>query len=235
MTERIRCFADIPDLLSMEVPPVEYVVPALGISRNSITLWTGADGDGKTYLAQAMTAAIAAGGEFLGMSCHKSPVLYLDLENPAHVVKDRFQAIIEEERTRPDFRIWGIWNETQPPQFGNAVLLAIAKETKPVIVIDPFRYFHTAEENDSTAMSAVMQYLRACAAHAQRIARAPDCRSRLHPVQRAAVGPQFAVVRRTLGRSARSSYAIQKSGSVRPLRVPPMSRCCAVPFLLSFL
>ena len=31
--------------------------------------------------------------------------------------------------------------------------------------MDPFRYFHQAEENDSTAMSAVMQYLRACAAY----------------------------------------------------------------------
>src|SRR5215472_18832215 len=101
--QRIRCFADIPNLLTMEVPAVEYIVPALGISRNSITLWTGMDGDGKTYLAQAMTAAIATGREFLGMPCQQSPVLYLDLENPAHVVKDRFQAIIE-DGTSPNFR-----------------------------------------------------------------------------------------------------------------------------------
>jgi len=65
---RIRSFADIPDVIIMEIPPVDYVVPALGISRNSITLWTGSDGDGKIFLAQAMTVAIARGDEFLGMT-----------------------------------------------------------------------------------------------------------------------------------------------------------------------
>jgi archaellum biogenesis ATPase FlaH len=160
---RIRCFADIPDLLTMDIPPVEYVVPALGISRNSITLWTGPDGDGKTYLAQTMTAAIARGDEFLGMTCQRTPVLYVDLENAAHTVQARFQAITEE--CISNMRIWGIWNEQQPPQAGSELLLTIAKETMPVIVIDPFRYFHNAEENDSTAMAGVMQYLRACAAY----------------------------------------------------------------------
>ena len=46
----IRHFADIPDIAAMEIPAVEYLVPALGIARNTITLWTGPDGDGKTYL-----------------------------------------------------------------------------------------------------------------------------------------------------------------------------------------
>ena len=150
-------------LWAIRAPPIEYIVPALGISRNSITLWTGSDGDGKTFLAQAMTVAIARGDEFLGMTCQQSPVLYLDLENAAHTVQARFQAMTDEPTA--NMRIWGIWNEQQPPQAGSELLLTIAKEIKPVIVIDPFRYFHQAEENDSTAMSGVMQYLRACAAY----------------------------------------------------------------------
>ena len=44
------------------------------------------------------------------------------------------------------------------------MLLTIAKETKPLIIVDPFRYAHGAEENDSTAMMGVMQMLRYCAA-----------------------------------------------------------------------
>jgi archaellum biogenesis ATPase FlaH len=161
---RIRSFLDIPNIITMEVPPVEYVVPALGIARNTITLWTGADGDGKTYLAQSMAIAIARGNQFLGMLCRQSPVLYIDLENAAYVVQDRLRSMSEDESI-PELRVWGIWNEQQPPQFGSELLLTIGKETKPVIIIDPFRYFHTAEENDSTAMSAVMQYLRALAAY----------------------------------------------------------------------
>jgi len=77
---KIRRFADIPDILTLSVPPVEYIVPALGIARNTITLWTGPDGDGKTYLAQNMAISVARGELFLGMRCLKSPVLYVDLE-----------------------------------------------------------------------------------------------------------------------------------------------------------
>jgi RecA-family ATPase len=161
---RITKFADIPDVLAMEVPALESIVPALGIARNTIVLWTGADGDGKTFLVQSMAVATARGSEFLGMPCVKTPVLYLDLENPAFLVKDRIVPMTNGEPI-PELRIWGIWNEHQPPMAGNDLLLTIAKETRPLIIVDPFRYFHSAEENDSTAMSGVMKYLRACASH----------------------------------------------------------------------
>ena len=91
------------------------------LSRPELLLWTGADGDGKTYLAQAMTAAIASGDEFLGMTCQQAPVLYLDLENPAYTVQTRMQAIAEgasvSTLTNQNLRVWGIWNEQQPPVF----------------------------------------------------------------------------------------------------------------------
>jgi RecA-family ATPase len=162
--DRIRCFTDIPDVLSMEIPSIEYIVPALGIARNTIVLWTGADGDGKTFLVQAMALAVASGAEFLNMLCQKIPVLYIDMENPAYMVQSRMRPMSDDQQI-PGLRIWGIWNEHQPPQAGSELLLAIAKETRPLIIVDPFRYFHTAEENDATAMSGVMQYLRACAAY----------------------------------------------------------------------
>jgi hypothetical protein len=164
---RIRCFADIPDVLSMEIQPMEYIVPALGIARNTITLWTGADDHAKTFLVQSMALAVAQGSEFLSMDCPQIPVLYLDLENPDFLVQGRLKSILDNEEPTPieTFRYWGIWNQQQPPKAGSELLLTIAKETRPLIIIDPFRYFHTAEENDSTEMSGVMQYLRACAAH----------------------------------------------------------------------
>lgn len=162
--QKITRFADIPDVLTMDVPALEPIVSALGIARNTIVLWTGADGDGKTFLVQAMAIATARGSEFLGMPCQKTPVLYIDLENPAFLVQDRLRPMTNGESV-PDLRIWGIWNEQQPPMAGNDLLLTIAKETRPLIIVDPFRYFHTAEENDSTAMSGVMKYLRACASY----------------------------------------------------------------------
>jgi hypothetical protein len=85
-SRNIRTFEDLPNVLTMEVAPIEHIVPALGIARNTITLWTGADGDAKTFLAQAMAIATARGMGFLGMTCPKTPVLYIDLENPAFMV-----------------------------------------------------------------------------------------------------------------------------------------------------
>ena len=166
-SQRIRSFADLPDITTLQIPSVEYLVPALGIARNTITLWTGPDGDGKTYLAQVMALAVSRGDAFLGMACPRAPVLYVDFENPGYVVQDRMQTLIEDGNAPEGLRFWGTWLEIdqQPPRAGSELLLTICKETKPLLIVDPFRYFHTAEENDSTAMAGVMQYLRACAVY----------------------------------------------------------------------
>jgi hypothetical protein len=63
-----------------------------------------------------------------------------------------------------ELKIWGTWLEHQPPLIGSELLLTIAKETRPFILFDPFRYSHSAEENDSTEMMGIMQHLRYCAA-----------------------------------------------------------------------
>lgn len=160
----IRTFDSILGVITMEIKEVDYIVPALGVVRNTITLWTGSDGDGKTMLAQAMAVAVARGDQFLGMACQQSPVLYLDLENPAHEVQSRLRSMTGAAEEIPNLKVWGTWLEQQPPMAGSEILFRIAKETKPVIVVDPFRYFHDAEENDSTEMAQVMKYLRRLAA-----------------------------------------------------------------------
>jgi archaellum biogenesis ATPase FlaH len=160
----IRTFGSILGVISMEIKEVDYIVPALGVVRNTITLWTGSDGDGKTMLAQAMAVAVARGDQFLGMACQQSPVLYLDFENPAHEVQSRLRSMTGAAEEIPNLKVWGTWLEQQPPMAGSEILFRIAKETKPVIVVDPFRYFHDAEENDSTEMAQVMKYLRRLAA-----------------------------------------------------------------------
>lgn len=165
-SQRIRSFADLPDIATMPIPSVEYLVPALGIARNTITLWTGPDADGKTYLAQVMALAVSRGEPFLGMACPQTQVLYIDLENPGYVVQDRLQTLIEDAKSPEGLRFWGMWLEIdqQPPHAFSDLLMTICKQTKPLLIIDPFRYWHSAEENDSTAMAGVMQDLRAYAA-----------------------------------------------------------------------
>jgi putative DNA primase/helicase len=160
--EHIRRFDEIPDVRTMEIEPIEFLVDGM-ISRNTITLWTGTDGTAKTFLIQKLAIAIATGNPFLGRRCQASDVLYLDYENPSFAVRDRLDLMAGDCPT-PRLKTWGTWLKNQPPQIGNELLLTIAKETRPLIIVDPFRYSHGAEENDSTEMMAVMQQLRFCAA-----------------------------------------------------------------------
>ena len=105
--------------------------------------------------------AVASGGEFLGRRCQQAPVLYLDYENPSFAVRDRLD-LMTAETVIPNLYIWGTWLEQQPPQIGSDLLLSIAKEERPLIIVDPFRYSHSADENDSRAMLPVMQQLAFC-------------------------------------------------------------------------
>ena len=96
----IRRFSDIPDILTREIPPIDYIIPALGIAANTVGVWVGGDGEGKTFLAQGMGLAVSRGEPFLGMPCKQRPVLYLDLENPAFMVQSRMRTLTGRRRTR---------------------------------------------------------------------------------------------------------------------------------------
>jgi AAA domain/DnaB-like helicase N terminal domain len=158
-TNHVRGFDSVPDLLSLEITPLDYLVQGL-IPTRSLTLWTGTDGTAKTFLAQNLAIAVSTGGKFLGSQCRKMPVLYLDYEKPDFVVRSRLE-LMGAKLTRY-LKLWGMWLPAQPPQIGSQLLPAIAREVRPLLIFDPFRYAHTAEENDSTEMMQVMRDLRAC-------------------------------------------------------------------------
>ncbi len=159
MGNRIRKFSDIPDIQTMDVPSVDWLVPEW-IARRTITLWAGSGGAAKTFLTQSLGVAVATGGLFLGRRCQQWPVLMLDYENAAFMVKDRLSLMAD--GPIDSLRIWGTWNAQPPPRVGNEVLFDIAKEMQPLIIVDPLRLAHGCKENDSTEMAGVMQQLRFC-------------------------------------------------------------------------
>jgi hypothetical protein len=138
---------------------VDWLVPDI-IARQTITLWAGSGGAAKTFLLQSLAVAVAGGGMFLGRRCQRWPTLILDYENPAFMVKDRLALMAD--GPIENLRVWGTWNTEPPARIGNPVLLEIAKETRPLIIIDPLRLAHGCKENDSTEMAGVMQQLRFC-------------------------------------------------------------------------
>jgi len=160
-----HCLEDIPDLMTLDIAPAEPVVDGL-LYSGSMTLLAGADGVAKTFLAQSLTLAVAGGAVFLGRRCRQTPVLYLDYENPGYAVKDRLQLLTgfpDEPQPLPGVKFWGTWLEQQPPQSGSPVLLDICRESKPLLIVDPLRYAHDADENDSGQMMLVMRTLRSYA------------------------------------------------------------------------
>lgn len=158
-SDNIRQFPAVPELLNREIRGMDYLIQGL-IPTQSLTLWAGIDGTAKTYLAQNLAIAVSTGGKFLGAQCRRMPVLYLDYENPDFAVRGRLELM--GAKPNPNLKIWGTWLSEQPPQIGNQLLPTIAKEVQPLMIFDPFRYAHGAEENDSTEMMAVMKDLRAC-------------------------------------------------------------------------
>ena len=160
----IRRYEDIPSIRSLgQLPEVEDIVPALQIKRNSVCLWTGPDGSGKTFAAEKMIVSVAKGDDFLGMPCLKTPTLYLDYENPAHTIKERFDFLLDDEEDPPWLKVWACWSEQQPPRHGSDLLIEIVRDVKPLIIIDTLRAFHDQKENESDGMACVMTYLRALA------------------------------------------------------------------------
>ena len=163
----IRRFSDIPDILTREIPPIDYIIPALGIAANTVGVWVGGDGEGKTFLAQGMGLAVSRGEPFLGMPCKQRPSI-------PRLGKPRLHGSIangtltgrDEPEPIPMLKYWGDWDSAMSvPHVGSELLLTICKETKPLLIIDPFLYFHSAKENDASEMANVMQYLRACTAY----------------------------------------------------------------------
>ena len=155
--KKIRRLEDIPSIFAMKVQPVDWIVHEL-IARKTITELFGVGGAGKTAMTEKMAVAVALGATFFGRACKRTPVLYLDYENPDFEVKRRLELLAG--GPVDGLHVWGMWNEERPPKIGSAVLLEIARQAKPLIIVDPFLYAHGADENSSKEMAPVMQCLR---------------------------------------------------------------------------
>jgi hypothetical protein len=157
----IHKLSDIPDVLGLDLPTTEWLVPGL-IARNHITLWAGKGGCGKSVLALRIAHTVTVGGEFLERKCKRGVALVIDFENAGSTVRDRLTDM--DLNDAPDLHIWGNWLPSAPPLIGSPALLEIAKQERPLIIVDPLRLAYTGDENDAGVMAEVMRHLRALAA-----------------------------------------------------------------------
>jgi len=153
----IRSWDEIPDLMTMAVPTIEWVVEGI-LPRGSVTLIAGEPGSYKSWLALSLLRAVATGGRFLDRQCKSTGVLYLDRENPQAVVRERLSMLGVESLSGS--RIWGGWLPDAPPVIGDSRLLQIARDHRPLTIFDSLIRFHGADENSASEMAPVMEGLR---------------------------------------------------------------------------
>jgi AAA domain len=159
----IRCWDEIADVFTLAAPATEWIVEGI-LPRASVTLLAGEPGSYKTWLALALLRGVASGGNFLGRKCAQTSVLYLDRENPLAVMRERLAVLGIESSAAAESRIWGGWLGDAPPAIGDARLMEIARERRPLIIFDSLIRFHAAaDENSATEMAMVMQELRSLA------------------------------------------------------------------------
>ncbi len=142
------------DIFSLDVT-TEYLLEKL-IPKNSITLLFGRGGIGKTSLCMQIARAIANGFPFDVLQTIKTPVYYIDFENPLSVLKERAGKIGQSD----NLYVWHISNEIQPPKFDGHEWELYKQLPPGLLICDTLRASHLSDENDSRPMSLIMGRLK---------------------------------------------------------------------------
>jgi len=126
---------------------------------------------GKSYAAIQLACALSQGGDWLGFPIRQTgPVVYIQLDTPRSLWASRLDALAEAglpvhslsfaDRETLDLYPFDIL-KTEPVVHRDVLREAILSLPKPpsVVIIDTLREVHGGDENDSTAMQAVLANL----------------------------------------------------------------------------
>lgn len=112
-------------------------------------------------LAVAMAAAVAKGIPFLGRETKQLSVLFLDRENPAGAVAERFELFdVPKERVYA----WGSWLDEEPPDPDSPIVLEYCKQNPTLVIIDTLIRFHGGEESSAKDTAVFFRKCRRLAA-----------------------------------------------------------------------
>lgn len=127
------------------------------IPEQSVILFFGRGGLGKSTLAIQIAGAIAAEREIFGRQTTRRPVLYVDFENSLAVLSERLRHICADDVLFLD-------SSANPPRLDKAervqYLDLLLEYPGAVFVFDTLRSSQGGDENDSQAMTEVMAFLR---------------------------------------------------------------------------
>lgn len=177
---------NIKHMLRNVPPPLDFVLP--GLLAGTVGLMVGPGGVSKTMLALQIAVAMATGtsllGELVGESKEPARVVLVLAEEDVHIVWHRLYAVAKVqlesiginlrdayERMERNLVIHALGGGQQVNLLGRdhertqaGDQLRSACTGARLVVLDPLRNFHNADENDSTAMNALIRHIAGYAA-----------------------------------------------------------------------
>ena len=146
--------ADVWDNLPPLAPPLIEGV----LRQGHKMLLAGPSKAGKSFALLELCIAIAEGGRWLGFQCAQGRVLYVNLELDAsscwHRIRDVYQAMGVEPRSRANIDVWNLRGSAVPmDKFAPKLIRRAQKKGYLAVVIDPIYKVITGDENSADQMA----------------------------------------------------------------------------------
>ena len=156
---------------SQPIPPIDWLVKGM-VEAKTVTMLAGAPKTAKSWFALEMALSVSTGTNMfddplLMGPADARPVLSFLLEDSPHSINSRIRAMAQAKQVHDPvdldmyFRFGGGLNLAE-----NSCALQLAEDIKHnlpplgLITFDPFRNLHTGDENDSGAITQIMDNLR---------------------------------------------------------------------------
>lgn len=156
--------ASISDLPPLAAPLIEGM-----LRKGHKMLLAGPSKAGKSFALIELCLAIASGGAWMGMSCAKGRVLYINMEldraSCLHRFDDVRKATLTDALAMDNVDVWNLRGKTVPlDKLAPKVIRRAAKKGYIAVVIDPIYKVLTGDENNARDMAMfVNQFDRICA------------------------------------------------------------------------
>lgn len=145
--------------------PIEFILPGLPYGVVGSVISPG--GVGKSAFALSLACQIAGGPDLLGLQTVIGKVVYVAGEDPSNVIEHRLHAIgehcngVERETIAENLTVIPASGETLDILSNKTQEYFLKLATgSTLLVLDTLRVIHSADENDSGAMSNVVGHLK---------------------------------------------------------------------------
>lgn len=144
------------DLVSQDIIEPQYFIDDI-IPKASVISITAPTGLYKTWTALYLSACLSTGSSFLSKKTIKSPVKYINKENPSPLISHRLKLI---GKITDNLKFWNYDMKIPPPDINDIATYKSLTDGNSLLVFDSLIRFHNGDENSSSDMSKVFSCIR---------------------------------------------------------------------------